>query len=66
MDSIHNQRYEKSLWYFNHKNSNDQHSKNTHPAKIISSSLIGLPAPPNISSWWNLGALLGARLPVQI
>nr|YP_010138717.1 cytochrome b [Compsilura concinnata]QQJ94217.1 cytochrome b [Compsilura concinnata] len=38
-----------------------------HPIlKIINSSLIDLPAPINISSWWNFGSLLFLCLMIQI
>nr|ANP94702.1 cytochrome b [Microtus arvalis] len=38
-----------------------------HPLiKIINHSFIELPAPSNISSWWNFGSLLGLCLIVQI
>nr|WFG63756.1 cytochrome b [Microtus arvalis] len=38
-----------------------------HPLiKIINHSFIDLPAPSNISSWWNFGSLLGLCLIVQI
>nr|QOL00554.1 cytochrome b [Ceracris nigricornis nigricornis]UXR11491.1 cytochrome b [Ceracris nigricornis nigricornis] len=38
-----------------------------HPMiKIINNSLIDLPAPTNISMWWNLGSLLGMCLMIQI
>lgn len=38
-----------------------------HPIiKIINNSLIDLPAPTNISFWWNLGSLLGLCLIIQI
>nr|YP_009244968.1 cytochrome b [Amynthas moniliatus]AMO27092.1 cytochrome b [Amynthas moniliatus] len=41
--------------------------RTTHPAiKIINGSLIDLPAPNNISSWWNYGSLLGLCLVIQI
>nr|AEP19406.1 cytochrome b [Polypterus ansorgii] len=41
--------------------------RKTHPlAKIINSAFIDLPAPSNISSWWNMGSLLGLCLIVQI
>nr|BDQ43842.1 cytochrome b [Amynthas micronarius]BDQ44193.1 cytochrome b [Amynthas micronarius] len=41
--------------------------RTTHPAiKIINSSLIDLPAPNNISIWWNYGSLLGLCLVMQI
>lgn len=34
--------------------------------KIINNSLIDLPSPSNISSWWNFGSLLGLCLIIQI
>nr|YP_009750093.1 cytochrome b [Eudarcia gwangneungensis]QIJ46449.1 cytochrome b [Eudarcia gwangneungensis] len=34
--------------------------------KIINNSLIDLPTPSNISSWWNFGSLLGLCLGVQM
>nr|QIJ93927.1 cytochrome b [Eremias arguta] len=38
-----------------------------HPIlKIINSSFIDLPTPPNISAWWNFGSLLGLCLIIQI
>lgn len=38
-----------------------------HPlVKIINGALIDLPAPKNISIWWNYGSLLGLCLGVQI
>nr|Q9MI39.1 RecName: Full=Cytochrome b; AltName: Full=Complex III subunit 3; AltName: Full=Complex III subunit III; AltName: Full=Cytochrome b-c1 complex subunit 3; AltName: Full=Ubiquinol-cytochrome-c reductase complex cytochrome b subunit [Microtus abbreviatus]AAF97414.1 cytochrome B [Microtus abbreviatus]ADK56304.1 cytochrome b [Microtus abbreviatus]ADK56314.1 cytochrome b [Microtus abbreviatus]ADK56315.1 cytochrome b [Microtus abbreviatus] len=38
-----------------------------HPLiKIINHSFIDLPAPSNISSWWNFGSLLGLCLVTQI
>nr|YP_009364886.1 cytochrome b [Aiolopus thalassinus]ARJ31496.1 cytochrome b [Aiolopus thalassinus] len=38
-----------------------------HPMiKIINNSLIDLPAPMNISFWWNFGSLLGLCLMIQI
>nr|YP_009775683.1 cytochrome b [Dahlica ochrostigma]QJA15906.1 cytochrome b [Dahlica ochrostigma] len=41
--------------------------KKTHPImKIINNSLITLPTPSNISSWWNFGSLLGICLMIQI
>nr|YP_009114756.1 cytochrome b [Indri indri]AII98234.1 cytochrome b [Indri indri]AII98273.1 cytochrome b [Indri indri]AII98468.1 cytochrome b [Indri indri]AII98493.1 cytochrome b [Indri indri]AII98583.1 cytochrome b [Indri indri] len=41
--------------------------RKTHPlTKIVNSSFIDLPAPSNISSWWNFGSLLGACLILQI
>nr|UJM44116.1 cytochrome b [Pseudolycoriella hygida] len=33
---------------------------------IINNSLIDLPAPSNISSWWNFGSLMGLCLMIQI
>nr|YP_009310603.1 cytochrome b [Phlaeoba infumata]AOT80813.1 cytochrome b [Phlaeoba infumata] len=39
----------------------------SHPLnKIINNSLIDLPAPTNISFWWNFGSLLGLCLIIQI
>lgn len=41
--------------------------RQTHPLiKIINGSLIDLPAPNNISIWWNYGSLLGLCLILQI
>nr|YP_009943215.1 cytochrome b [Tupaia minor]QOD41430.1 cytochrome b [Tupaia minor]QOD41443.1 cytochrome b [Tupaia minor] len=41
--------------------------RKTHPLlKIINHSFIDLPAPSNISSWWNFGSLLGVCLVLQI
>nr|QDA95903.1 cytochrome b [Metachirus myosuros] len=38
-----------------------------HPImKIINDSFIDLPAPSNISAWWNFGSLLGICLIIQI
>nr|AYQ19002.1 cytochrome b [Ptilodactylidae sp. 3 ACP-2013] len=34
--------------------------------KIINNSLIDLPSPSNISTWWNFGSLLGMCLGIQI
>nr|ALO76338.1 cytochrome b [Bolboceratex sp. BOL01] len=34
--------------------------------KIMNNSLIDLPSPSNISSWWNFGSLLGLCLGIQI
>lgn len=40
--------------------------RTTHPLiKIINSSLVDLPAPLNISIWWNYGSLLGLCLIIQ-
>nr|YP_009368243.1 cytochrome b [Lepilemur ahmansonorum]ADP68335.1 cytochrome b [Lepilemur ahmansonorum] len=42
-------------------------TRKNHPLlKIINNSLIDLPTPPNISSLWNFGSLLGACLTIQI
>nr|ACJ35616.1 cytochrome b [Desmodus rotundus] len=39
----------------------------THPLlKIINNSLTDLPAPSNLSTWWNFGSLLGICLTTQI
>nr|YP_010705390.1 cytochrome b [Corydoras hastatus]WCQ82891.1 cytochrome b [Corydoras hastatus] len=41
--------------------------RKTHPLfKIVNNSLIDLPAPSNISAWWNFGSLLLLCLAVQI
>nr|BAD17865.1 cytochrome b [Microchirus boscanion] len=41
--------------------------RKSHPLiKIINSSVIDLPAPSNISAWWNFGSLLGLCLVTQI
>lgn len=41
--------------------------RNNHPAiKIINRAVIDLPAPVNISTWWNYGSLLGLCLVTQI
>nr|YP_010503055.1 cytochrome b [Paroeneis palaearcticus]UXD78922.1 cytochrome b [Paroeneis palaearcticus] len=41
--------------------------RKTHPViKIINGSLIDLPTPTNISSWWNFGSLLALCLMTQI
>lgn len=34
--------------------------------KIINNALVDLPAPSNISTWWNFGSLLGLCLGIQI
>lgn len=40
--------------------------RKTHPLfKILNNSLIDLPAPTNISRWWNFGSLLGLCLIIQ-
>nr|ARH54375.1 cytochrome b [Dicronychus cinereus] len=39
----------------------------THPLlKIVNNSLVDLPSPSNISTWWNFGSLLGLCLTLQI
>lgn len=39
----------------------------THPLlKIVNGSLVDLPAPTNISLWWNYGSLLGLCLGLQL
>nr|YP_009489515.1 cytochrome b [Euryades corethrus]SPP23418.1 cytochrome b [Euryades corethrus] len=41
--------------------------RKSHPLiKIINNSLIDLPTPSNISSWWNFGSLLALCLVIQI
>nr|AVW86076.1 cytochrome b [Branchipolynoe sp. YZ-2018] len=41
--------------------------RKSHPAiKILNNSLIDLPAPSNLSIWWNFGSLLGLCLVIQI
>nr|Q36012.2 RecName: Full=Cytochrome b; AltName: Full=Complex III subunit 3; AltName: Full=Complex III subunit III; AltName: Full=Cytochrome b-c1 complex subunit 3; AltName: Full=Ubiquinol-cytochrome-c reductase complex cytochrome b subunit [Thylacinus cynocephalus]AAB40876.1 cytochrome b [Thylacinus cynocephalus] len=41
--------------------------RKTHPLlKTINHSFIDLPAPSNISAWWNFGSLLGICLVIQI
>nr|YP_010472708.1 cytochrome b [Marumba saishiuana]UAT98116.1 cytochrome b [Marumba saishiuana]UVH65836.1 cytochrome b [Marumba saishiuana] len=41
--------------------------RKTHPImKIINNSLIDLPTPSSISSWWNFGSLLALCLMIQI
>nr|AAC53480.1 cytochrome b [Cryptomys hottentotus pretoriae] len=41
--------------------------RKSHPLmKIINHSFIDLPAPSNISSWWNFGSILGICLILQI
>nr|ACB77928.1 cytochrome b [Ovis orientalis laristanica] len=41
--------------------------RKTHPLmKIVNNAFIDLPAPSNISSWWNFGSLLGICLILQI
>lgn len=41
--------------------------RSTHPLlKIVSGAVVDLPAPSNISAWWNFGSLLGLCLVTQI
>nr|ADW41440.1 cytochrome b [Drosophila lummei]QXG19320.1 cytochrome b [Drosophila lummei] len=41
--------------------------RTSHPLfKIANNALVDLPAPVNISSWWNFGSLLGLCLIIQI
>nr|ANU83266.1 cytochrome b [Loxoblemmus equestris] len=41
--------------------------RTSHPLiKIINNSLIDLPTPSNISTWWNFGSLLGLCLMIQL
>nr|YP_010865940.1 cytochrome b [Furcatopanorpa longihypovalva]WGT92147.1 cytochrome b [Furcatopanorpa longihypovalva] len=41
--------------------------RSSHPLfKIANNALIDLPAPSNISTWWNFGSLLGLCLIIQI
>lgn len=41
--------------------------RKTHPyIKIINDRLIDLPAPNNISIWWNFGSLIGVCLGIQL
>nr|AIE42857.1 cytochrome b [Crenichthys nevadae] len=41
--------------------------RKTHPLlKIANNALVDLPAPVNISAWWNFGSLLGLCLAAQI
>jgi ubiquinol-cytochrome c reductase cytochrome b subunit len=40
--------------------------RTSHPLfKIINNALVDLPAPSNISAWWNFGSLLGLCLIIQ-
>nr|QXP99769.1 cytochrome b [Melanoides tuberculata] len=41
--------------------------RKTHPIlKMINGALVDLPAPSNLSIWWNFGSLLGLCLVIQI
>nr|QPK42050.1 cytochrome b [Criotettix japonicus] len=42
-------------------------SRKVHPIlKIVNNSLMDLPTPKNISTWWNMGSLLGLCLVIQV
>nr|WRK21412.1 cytochrome b [Acostemma sp.] len=47
-------------------NKNKPIRKNDQLIKIINNSIIDLPAPINLSSWWNFGSMLGMCLMIQI
>lgn len=56
----------KTTVVFNYKNIMASLRK-THPLlKITNDALVDLPAPSNISVWWNFGSLLGLCLATQI
>nr|AWL21433.1 cytochrome b [Spathoderma clenchi] len=40
--------------------------KSSPAAKMVDSLLIDLPAPTNLSTWWNMGSMLGVCLVAQI
>nr|AJO61897.1 cytochrome b [Whitmania acranulata]WDA96201.1 cytochrome b [Whitmania acranulata] len=41
--------------------------RKTHPLiKVLNNSMVDLPAPVNISVWWNYGSLLGLMLTIQL
>ena len=41
--------------------------RKSHPLiKIVNNAFVDLPAPSNISSWWNFGSLLGICLVLEI
>nr|UOU20226.1 cytochrome b [Glycera sp. i ZZ-2021] len=41
--------------------------RKTHPAiKIANNAMVDLPAPPNLSIWWNFGSMLGLCLVIQV
>nr|UGN61678.1 cytochrome b [Cryptocercus zagunaoensis] len=41
--------------------------RSSHPLlKIVNNTLVDLPTPSNISTWWNFGSLLGICLTMQI
>nr|ALS46248.1 cytochrome b [Glycera unicornis] len=42
-------------------------ARKTHPLmKILNNAVVDLPAPPNLSIWWNFGSMLGLCLVLQI
>nr|UFI48427.1 cytochrome b [Gunungidia aurantiifasciata] len=45
---------------------NKKFMKNNPLMKIINSSLVDLPAPLNLSMWWNFGSILGLCLMIQL
>lgn len=50
-----------------HSNNMYKPIRKSHPlAQIINNALVDLPAPVNISIWWNFGSLLGLCLTIQI
>lgn len=66
MDFNQNRWAEKPLLFFNYKNLMVSLRKSHPILKIVNDALIDLPAPTNISTWWNFGSLLGLCLGVQI
>nr|ALR69102.1 cytochrome b [Apocheima cinerarius] len=55
------------MFFLQMMNKNFHNLRKTHPIiKIINGSLIDLPSPSNISSWWNFGSLLALCLIIQI
>nr|YP_588216.1 cytochrome b [Nautilus macromphalus]ABE26898.1 cytochrome b [Nautilus macromphalus] len=41
--------------------------RKSHPVfKVVNGALVDLPAPVNLSSWWNFGSLLGLCLVIQV
>lgn len=66
MESIHDQWYEKPPLNFNCKHLMTNIRKSHPLIKIINLSFISLPAPSNISAWWNFSSLLGVCLILQM
>nr|ALP86153.1 cytochrome b [Apocheima cinerarius] len=59
--------YDQINFFLQMMNKNFNSLRKTHPIiKIINGSLIDLPSPSNISSWWNFGSLLALCLIIQI